>query len=122
MDVKIPQVTFYVPKVIKNTTTMFHPKPIILKAFAADERICPVRNIVQYGKASEKFKKSKNLLLSYYKHEPIETQTISRYVKLTLKAANINTKIFTAHLTRHASSTSKFMKGLSLNGIVKKRG
>ena len=120
MDVNIPQVSFYVPKVIKNTTTMFHPKPIILKAFAADERICPVGNIVQYVKASEKFKKSKNLLLSYYKHEPTETQTISKYVKLTLKAADINTKIFTAHSTRHASSTGKFMKGLSLNGIVKK--
>ena len=120
MDVNIPQVSFYVPKAIKNTTTMFHPKPIILKAFAADERICPVGNIVQYVKASEKFKKSKNLLLSYYKHEPTETQTISKYVKLTLKAADINTKIFTAHSTRHASSTGKFMKGLSLNGIVKK--
>ena len=57
-------------------------------------------------------KNSKNLFLSYYKHEPIETQTISRYVKLTLKAAGINTKIFTAHSTRHASSTGKYMKGL----------
>ena len=65
-------------------------------------------------------KNSKNLLLSYYKHEPIETQTISRYVKLILKTAGINTKIFTAHSTRHASATGKFMKGLSLNEIVKK--
>ena len=120
MDINIQQVTFYIPKVIKNTTTMFHPKPIILQAFPADERICPVRNIVEYIKASEKFRKSKNLLLSYYKHEPIETQTISRYVKLTLKAAGINTKIFTDHSTRHASSTGKFMKVLSLNDVVKK--
>ena len=122
MDINIQQVTFYIPQVIKNTTTMFHPKPIILQAFPADERICPVRNIAEYIKASEKFRKSKNLLLSYYKHEPIETQTIGRYVKLILKAAGINTKIFTAHSTRHASSTGKFMKGLSLNDIVKKGG
>ena len=120
MDINIQQVTFYIPKVIKNTTTMFHPKPIILQAFPADERICPVRNIVECIKASDKFKKSKNLLLSYYKHEPIETQTISRYVKLTLKSAGINTIIFTPRLTRYASFTGKFMKGLSLNDIVKK--
>ena len=99
---------------------MFHPKPIILQTFPVNERICPVRSIVEYIKASEKFRKSKNLLLSYYKHEPIETQTISRYVKLTLKATGINTKIFTDHSTRHASSTGKFMKVLSLNDVVKK--
>ena len=122
MDINIQQVTFCIPKVLKNTTTMFHPKPIILQPFLADERICPVKNIVEYIKASEKFGKSKNLLLSYYGDEPIETQTICRYVKLTLKAAGINTKIFPAHLTRHASSTGKFMKELSLNGIVKKGG
>ena len=67
MDINIQQVTFYIPKVIKNTTTMFHPKPIILQAFPADERISPVRKIVEYIKALEKFRKSKNLLLSYYK-------------------------------------------------------
>ena len=57
LDINIQQVTFYIPQVIKNTTTMFHPKPIILQAFPADERICPVRNIVESIKASEKFRK-----------------------------------------------------------------
>ena len=122
MDINIQQVTFYIRKVMKNTTTMFRPKPIILHAFPADERLCPVRNIVEYIKASEKFRKSKNLLLSYYKHKLIEAQTISRYVKLTLKAAGINTKIFTTHSTRHTNLTGKFMKGLSLNNIVRKGG
>ena len=69
-----------------------------------------------------KIQKIKKLTPSYYKHEPIETQTISRYVKLILKTAGINTKIFTAHSARHASATGKFMKGLSLNEIVKKGG
>ena len=82
---------------------MFYPKPITLQAFPADERICPVRNIVEYIKASENLRKSKNVLLSYYEHEPIEPQTISIHAKLTLKAAGINTKIFTANSTRHAS-------------------
>ena len=122
MDINIQQVTFSIQKVIKNIITMFHSKPIILQEFPADERICLARNITEYIKASENFRKSKNLLLSYYKHEPIETQTISRYVRLILKAAGINTKIFTGHFTRHASSTSKSLKGLSLNDIVKKEG
>ena len=119
VDINIQQATFCIPKVIKSTTTMFHPKPIILQAFPADERIFPVRNIVEYIKASEKFRKSKNLLLSCYKHEPIEAQRLSRYVKLTFKADGINTQLFTAHSTRHANSTGKYMKGLSLNDKVK---
>ena len=57
MNINIQQVTFYIPKFIKNTTTMFHPKPIILQAFPDDERICPVRNIIESIKASEKFRK-----------------------------------------------------------------
>ena len=59
MDINIQQVTFYIPKVIKNTTTMFHPKPIIPQVFPADEKICPVRNIVEYIKASKKSKNQK---------------------------------------------------------------
>ena len=120
MDINIQQVIFYISKVIKKTTAMFHLIQINLQAFPADETICPVRNIVEYIRASEKLRKSKNVLLSYYKHEPIETQTISRYVKLTLKVAGINTKIFSGHSARHASSIGKFMTGLSLNDIVKK--
>ena len=61
MDINIQQVTFYIPKVIKNTTKMFHPRPIILEAFPDDETICPISNIVEYIKASEKFRKSKKL-------------------------------------------------------------
>ena len=61
MDINIQQVTFYIPKVIKNTIKLFHPRPIILEAFPDDERICPISNIVEYIKASEKFRKSKKL-------------------------------------------------------------
>ena len=55
METSIQQIPFHIPKVIKNIITMSHPKPIILQAFPADERICPVRNTVEYMKASEKF-------------------------------------------------------------------
>ena len=39
-----------------------------------------------------------------------------------LKAAGINTSLFTAHFTRHSSSSKTFMRGLSLTYIVKKWG
>ena len=122
MDININKVIFYIPKVIKNTTTTFHPKPIELKAYDLDESICPVRTVVEYIKATEKFRKTQNLIISYYKHDTVTTQTISRYVKQTLKSSGINTAIFTAHSTRHSSSSKRFMKGLSLSDIVKKGG
>ena len=122
MDIDIERVVFYIPDIIKNTTTSFHPEPIELAAYNLDESICPVRTVVEYIKATEKFRKSQNVILSYHTHDVVTTQTVSRYVKLTLKSSGINTAIFTAHSTRHSSSSKTFMKGLSLAEIVKKGG
>ena len=120
IDLNINKVIFYIPKVIKNTTRLFHPQPIELKAHNKDESICPVRTVVEYIK--EKIRKSENIIISYHKHNVVNTQTVSRYVKQTLKAAGINSSLFTDHSTRHPSSSKTFMKELFLTDIVKRGG
>ena len=121
MDININKGIFYIPKVIKNTTTLFQPQPIELKAYNKDISIYRVRTVVEYIKATEKIRKSENIIISYHKHNIVTTQTVSRHLKQTLKAAGINTSLFTAHSARHSSSSKTFMKGLSLANIVKRR-
>ena len=104
MNININEVIFYIPWVIKNTTRSFYPQPIELKAYNKDESICSVRTVVEYIKATEKIRKCENIIISYHKHNIVTTQTVSRYVKQTLKAAGISTSLFTAHSSRHSSS------------------
>ena len=52
---------FYKSKIVKNTTTTFHPKPRNVKAFPSDERICPVRTIVHYIKRTERFRGNRQI-------------------------------------------------------------
>ena len=122
MDININKVIFYLPRVIKNAARSFHPQPIKLEAYNKDKSICPVCTVVEYTKGTEKIRKSKNIIISYHKHNIVTTQTVSRCMKQTLKVAGINTSLFTAHSTRHSSSSKTFMKGLSLTDIVKKAG
>ena len=53
-----------IPKSYKKYSNHIPPKTgnFTSQALPADKRKCPVRNIVEYIKASEKFRKSKNLL------------------------------------------------------------
>ena len=47
----------------------------------------------------------------------VGSQTISRWVKLTLEKSGIDTKVFSAHSTRAASSSKAFQKGVDINVI-----
>ena len=40
-----------------------------------------------------------NIIFSYHKYSIVIAQTVSRYMKQTLKAAGINTSLFTVHST-----------------------
>lgn len=58
------------------------------------------------------------LFLTYKKpHGPATKQTLSRWVKDTLRAADVDTSVFTAHSTRHASTSAALRKGLSYETI-----
>ena len=93
MDISIQEAIFYVPEIVKNTAATFCPKQITLKLFLSDERICQMRTVAEYIKRTEQFKKTNKLVLSYYEHQTATTQTLGRYVKMKLKAADINKKI-----------------------------
>lgn len=53
---------------------------------------------------------------------PIGTQTISRWIKETLKESGIDTSIFKAHSVRHAATSTAFKKGIDLNTIRRTAG
>lgn len=50
------------------------------------------------------------------------SQTISRWIKITLSEGGIDTSVFTTHSTRHAGSSSAFREGINIDIIRKTAG
>ena len=69
-----------------------------------------VYTLKQYIKVTENIKKGNQLWLSWIKpHEPVGRQTISRWLKRTLKLGGIDTSQFSGHSTRIAATNPKPM-------------
>ena len=77
MAINNNKVIFYIPYVVKhNTIRLFDPQPIELNAYNKGESICLAHTFVEYIKATQKNRKSENIIVSYHKHLKIrETNT-----------------------------------------------
>ena len=63
----------------------------------------------------------KQLLLGTIKpHKEVVTSTVSGWIKATLTAVGIDTKLFTAHSTRSASTSKAKVNGLSTAEVLKR--
>lgn len=55
-------------------------------------------------------------------HNAVSSQTLGRWVKSELNAAGVNINIFSAHFTRHASTSFAASKGINLDEIRRTAG
>lgn len=124
MDLKDDKCTFYINKVLKHTKPGKHQKPIELLAFKADARLCIIWHLNKYLEKTSHHRNNQNqLLLSFQKpYKSVSKDTISRWIKVVLKAAGINTNVFLPHSTRSASTSAVKSKGTSLEVILNSAG
>ena len=95
-------------------------------SFPHNERLCPVGTLRHYLKATRNLRpvfpasKPDPLFVSYIKpHNPITTPTLSRWLRMVLKNAGINTDIFKAHSVRGASTTAAVNSNVPLDDVMK---
>ncbi|XP_032456026.1 uncharacterized protein LOC100678277 isoform X1 [Nasonia vitripennis] len=86
--------------------------------FRGKPSICIASTLVHYLKITRELRKDENLLFICYKkpYKGANVQSIRRWIKSVLKNCGID-KSFTAHSTRHASTSAAYKKGLDLNII-----
>lgn len=119
------EITIKIPDIIKTSNpNSFQP---LLKLPFYDERpeICPSRCLKEYlNKTCSLRKDTCNFLFISYKkpHNKISCQRMSHWVKDVLVNSGIDTSIFTAHSTRHASTSSASRLGVGLDIIRKTAG
>ena len=118
------KITFYITKVLKHTKPGRHQQPIEFVAFEQDPTLCIVSHIKGYLRRTSSHRNDQSrLLLSYVNpFNPISKDTLSRWVKETLSQAGIDTKTFSAHSTRAASTSTAAAKGVPIHCIMDSAG
>ena len=62
---------------------------------------------------------TKSFFVSYVKpHRSMTSKTLSRWIKISLQLAGVDTQVFQAHSLRGASTSKAFLKGLSVKEVV----
>lgn len=119
-------VQIFIPDLIKTSGKNTKQPLLYLKSFDSKVEICPVTTLNCYIKRTEPIRNSDashKLFITHKKpyHEASQ-QTISRWIKQVLGEAGVNVSIFTAHSTRHASTSAASRSGVSIDLIQKTAG
>lgn len=114
----------YYPRGAKTHKGGEHQTPLELHSYPKDKRICVIEYLHEYIKHTAVLRKEQSqLLISFTKpHKAVTKDTIARWVKTTMERSGIDTKKFTGHNTRAASTSCVKAAGLNLQQVMKSAG
>ena len=125
MNVLPDRYIFHINSKVKQTRPGKHVQPLEFIAYPNEEKLYVVRHLNEYIRKTSVFRKDgmKQLLLGFNKpHNPVSTDTISRWVKQHLSSAGVDTSKFKAHSVRSASSSYLAKLNVNVQDIVKAVG
>ena len=109
---------------LKHSRPGRHLKPVILKRYLADTKICPVEVLDTYLKATKEIRKSETKLrISFLKpNRAVFVKTTSRWIKTSLKEEGIDTNAFKCHSLPSNSSSKAKLNGANITQILNAGG
>ena len=112
------------PSVLKHSKPGRQLKPVSLKCYLVDTKMCPVEVLDTYLKATKEIRKSETkLLISFSKpHNAVTVKTISRWIKTSLKEAGIDSNTFQGHSLCSSSSSKAKLNGANITQILNAGG
>lgn len=115
---------FTISSLLKQSKPGINTPVVKVSAYKPDVLLCPLKALEKYIEETQEIRKdNKQLFISFSKpFEPVTAQTISRWIRVVLKEAGINTEMFKAHSTRSASVSAAFQKQLPIESILKTAG
>lgn len=113
-----------IPDLIKTSRPGSKQPILVIPFFEERPEICPGRTLNAYIEATKPFRSDCDyLFISFRKpYKLVSSQTLSRWVKTTLGQSGIDLQLFSAHSTRHASTSKAKQLGVSLDTIRKTAG
>lgn len=114
-----------IPDIIKTSGPNREQPTLFLPYFTDNPSICPAKTLDDYLKQTVQLrpKGTDNLLITHKRpYRKASSQTISRWIKQTLAESGIDVTIFSAHSTRHASTSAAASAGVCIDTIRKTAG
>lgn len=111
--------------IIKTSAPNKEQPVLFLPYFVDKPSICPAKTLDDYLNVTEGLRPEgiDSLLITHHKpHKKASSQTISRWIKQTLAESGVDVTIFSAHSTRHASSSAAASAGVCIDTIRKTAG
>lgn len=130
-SIRISQISLKDKLIIKvpdriKTSTPGRAQPLFcFSRFIGHENLCIVQLTEAYLKITKRLRPPTcdSLFISLYKpYKSVSPQTISRWIRKGLEECGVDTSIFSAHSTRHASTSRAAEKGVSLDLIKRAAG
>lgn len=120
-------ITILITNLLKTSGPRRPPTILSIPYLSNKPEICPAKTLTRYLETTQNFRQEnsslKNLFLTF--KSPIReasTQTISRWLKQIMKDSGVDISRFSAHSTRHASSSRAHREGLTVDSIMKAVG
>ena len=115
---------FFITKLVKQSKPGRHIAPIELLAFPQNRKLCVISTLKIYLEKTRTIRgQETNLFISFAKpFKAVSKDTLSRWIKESLRHAGIDTAKYSAHSTRAASTTAACKRGLSVENIMKAAG
>lgn len=117
------QIIIKIPDLIKTSRIGSNQPLLILPFFREKPEICPANALTCYINKTAPLRKSDSLFIGFKKpHNPVTSQTLSRWIKGTLSKSGVDVSIFSAHSTRHAATSRAHACGVNIDLIRKTAG
>lgn len=105
-----------------KTSALGKRQPLLIVPFYnQNPNICPARCLYDYIERTKQLRNdysNDSLFISpKMPHQPVSSQTISKWIKGILRESGLDISIFTAHSTRHASTSAALRLGVSIDLI-----
>ncbi len=116
------KMTIIIDELLKTSRPGHHLAPIVLQNYAPNKRLCVVTYMRGYLERTQKIANSEYLFISTRKpYKQISKERLSNWVKLTMRAAGVDTTVFAPHSTRSAA-TSCAVHTVPLDQLLKNVG
>jgi len=124
LEIKPSQMQFETSNINKQSRQGYRDPLLVLKAYPPDRRLCIFTYMKVYLARTAKFRgQHRNLFVTYQKPiHPVARDTLSRWTKLVLKEAGLDTAVFSAHSVRGASTTAASLGGASIEEVLTSAG
>lgn len=108
-----------ITKLIKTSGPGRSQPVLIIPEFKEKPELCVASTVLEYLAKTAVFRGTETVLFLAKRkpYKKVGSQTISRWIKGVMEKSGINTNMFTAHSTRHASTSAAYVKGVSLDVI-----